>query len=291
MSSPQQTPAYSEPGYAKSGRNKGEYPWYLQSIDKHLLPETRQLLETYSKVPRDQQSQHVHEIRDQAWAIRSYPCTGLGVWLVPFISRSPAYPTILQRLRSSATFMDVGCFLGGDMRRLVFDGAPSANLYGVDIVSHWDVGYALYRDRVRFDAHFIQADILSSEKNPALQALKGRVDIISISAVMHQWGWKDQLEAAKKLVAFTRSGALVVGYQIGNVEAKEVINPTLKVLQWRHNPVSFAKMWNQVGAETGSMWEAQAWLRSWEDMGWDPADQAWLEPGDAVIDFVVTRIH
>ncbi|CAI7624829.1 unnamed protein product [Penicillium glandicola] len=291
MSSPQQTPAYSEPVYAKSVRDKMEYPWYLQSIDKHLLPETQQLLETYSKVPRDQQSKHVHEIRDQAWAIRSYPCTGLGVWLVPFISLSPAYPTILERLRSGATFMDVGCFLGGDMRRLVFDGAPSASLYGIDIVSHWNVGYAMYRDRGRFDAHFIQADILSSGENPALQKLKDGIDIISISAVMHQWNWKGQVEAAKKLVAFARSDALVVGHQIGNVEAKEVVNPTLQVPQWRHDPVSFEKMWDQVGAETGSMWETQAWSHSWEDMGWDPADQAWLEPGAKVLSFVVSRIH
>ncbi|KAJ5309683.1 S-adenosyl-L-methionine-dependent methyltransferase [Penicillium atrosanguineum] len=210
-----------------------------------------------SNVPRDQQSQHVHKIRDQAWAIRSYPCTGLGVWLVPFISRSPAYPIILQRLRSGATFMDIGCFLGGDMRRLVFDGAPSANLD-------------------RFDAHFILADIMSPEENPELQALKGS---------------KDQLEAAKKLVAFAKPGALVMGYQIGNVEAKEVVNSTLQVCQWRHDPVSFAKMWDQVGAGTDSKWEAQAWLRSWDDMGWDPADQAWLEPGDTVIDFVVSRTH
>ncbi|KAJ5122039.1 hypothetical protein N7526_008976 [Penicillium atrosanguineum] len=272
MSSPQQPPAYSEPEYAKSDRNKVEYPWYLQSIEKHLLPETQQLLETYSNVPRDQQSQHVHKIRDQAWAIRSYPCTGLGVWLVPFISRSRAYPIILQRLRSGATFMDIGCFLVGDMRRLVFDGAPSANLD-------------------RFDAHFILADIMSPEENPELQALKGSVDIISISAVMHQWDWKDQLEAAKKLVAFAKPGALVMGYQIGNVEAKEVVNSTLQVCQWRHDPVSFAKMWDQVGAGTDSKWEAQAWLRSWDDMGWDPADQAWLEPGDTVIDFVVSRTH
>lgn len=185
--------------------------------------------------------------------------------------------------------MDVGCFLGGDMRRLVFDGVSSANLYGIDIVSHWDVGYALYRDRDRFDAHFIEADILSSDNNPALRGLKGRMDIISISAVMHQWNWKDQVEAAKKLVAFVKSDALVVGYQIGNVEAKEVINPALQVPQWRHSPEYFAKMWNQVGAETGSTWETQAWLRSWEDMGWDPADQAWMDPGDTVMFFVVTR--
>ena len=231
-----------------------------------------------------------HAQRDQAWAIRSYPCTGLGVWLVPFISRSPAYASILKRLQAGETLMDVGCFLGGDLRRLVFDGAPAENLYGVDIVSHWDVGYALFRDKGRFAAHFIEADILSSD-NPALQALRGRVDVISISAVLHQWAWKDQVEAAEKLVAFSKRGSLVIGYQIGNVEGKQIVNRAFQLPQWRHDPASFEKMWNQVGGETGSTWETKAWLRSWEDMGWDPKDQAWMEPGDKVIDFVVTRTN
>ncbi|KAL9121468.1 MAG: hypothetical protein Q9187_001970 [Circinaria calcarea] len=266
MSTPEQAPAYSEPDYAKSDRKKTDYPWYLSNIDKHLLPE-----------------------RDQAWAIRSYPCTGLGVWLVPFISRSSAYPTILKRLRAGDVLMDVGCFLGGDMRRLVFDGAPSTNLYGVDIVSHWDVGYALFNDKDRFAARFIEADILSSD-HPALLALRGRVDIISVSAVMHQWAWRGQVEAAKKLVALSKPGSLVVGYQIGNLEGKRVVNRFSQVPQWRHDPASFEMMWNQVGAETGSTWETKACLRSWEDMGWDPEDQAWMEPGDRVIDFVVSRI-
>jgi SAM-dependent methyltransferase len=226
--------------------------------------------------------------RDKAWAIRSYPCTGLGVWLVPFISRSPAYATVLKRLGAGDTFLDVGCFLGGDMRRLAFDGAPTANLHGVDIVSHWDVGYELYRDRDRFNARFIEADILSTE-NPALQALSGRIDILSISAVLHQWNWNDQVEATKKIIAFTKPGAIVLGYQIGNVEAKEVVNGVLHLKLWRHDPASFAKMWDQAGAETGTTWETEARLRSWEDMGWDPADQAWMEPGDRVIDFVITR--
>jgi len=58
----------------------------------------------------------------KALAIRSYPCTGLGVWLAPFISRSPAYSTILQRLAPGRhAHGRWAAFLGGDMRRLVVD--------------------------------------------------------------------------------------------------------------------------------------------------------------------------
>lgn len=95
------------------------------------------------------------------------------------------YPEILKRVQSGETLMDVGCFLGHDLPRLVYDGAPSDKIYAVDIVSHWDVGYNLFRDRDRFSAQFIEADIVSGSE--ALAPLRGQVDIITITQVIHQW--------------------------------------------------------------------------------------------------------
>lgn len=219
---------------------------------------------------------------------------------MPFISTLPAYPTILKRLKDSgARLIDIGCFLGSDLRRLAFDGAPTENLYGVDIVSHWDVGFALYRDQDKFRAHFIEADMLSiNEDNNAageatpLQALRATADIVSISAVLHQWDWDDQVKAAKKVAALTKgTDALVVGYQIGNVEAKQIWNEALKLHHWRHTPESFAKLWDQVGAETGTAWKTEGKLLSFEEMGWDSEDNKWMEPGDKALNFVVTRLE
>jgi hypothetical protein len=122
--------------------------------------------------------------------------------------------------------------------------------------------------------------MLSINDNPALQGLKGTADVVSISAVFHQWDWNNQVEAAKKVALFTKGpGSLVVGHQIGNVEAKDVFNKTLQLSQFRHDPVSFAKLWDQVGTETGTAW-----------MSWDPEDNKWMEPEVRVLDFVVTRV-
>ena len=183
--------------------------------------------------------------------------------------------------------MDVGCFLGHDLRRLVVDGAPSTNLYGVDIVNHWEVGYDLFRDHGRFSAHFIEADILS-EKDPALFALRGQVDIVSMMYVLHQWDWDGQVAAAVKLCRFARTGSMVVGCQMGNGEAGDV---TLKNTppQWRHNPASFQRLWEQVSQETGIKWSCQANFRTWEDMGWISEDHAWLEADAKLIEFVAFR--
>ena len=115
-------------------------------------------------------------------------------------------------------------------------------MYGVDIVSHWEVGYALYSDRNWFGAYLIEADIKSTDESPALPELRSCVDIISNSAVTQQWPREGQVEAANQLVAFFRLGTLVVGYQCGTVEAKHLIDYAFKLLQWRHDPVSFERM-------------------------------------------------
>ncbi|PQE16353.1 methyltransferase domain-containing protein [Rutstroemia sp. NJR-2017a WRK4] len=290
MSSQENKPAYSEPSYTKSV-DRAKFPFYIPNIEKKLVPETRELLQKYSDIPYEQQSEHVHKIRDQAWDIRAYPCTGVGAWLVPQLCKLPVYPDILKRVKAGDIYMDVGAFIGHDLRRLVYDGAPSDNLYAVDIISHWDVGFDMFRDRDRFAAHFIEADILNSSE-PRLAELMGKVDILSITQVMHSWDWDGQVKFAKALVAFTKGpGSLIAGNQIGNPKAHEVVLKSIGVPMWRHNPESFGKLWDQVGSETGTRWETQAWMRSFEEMSWDPKDGAWMEEGVAIIEFSVKRLE
>jgi hypothetical protein len=185
--------------------------------------------------------------------------------------------------------MKVGCFVGHDLRRLVYDGALSANLYAVDIFSHWEVGFEMFRDQSHFDAHFISADIQS--ENPALSLLKGKVDVISIFQVLHQCDWNGQMKAAKILTTFTKPGWMIIGNQIANPKAQVCKLRSIPIPVYRHNPESLAKFWNQVGDETGTKWKTQAWMQSFEQIGWDAQDGAWMEPGVAMIQFAITQIE
>lgn len=261
-------------------------------------------------MPKEQQLQHIHEIvsyrrtkqnnneklwtddllqRDQAWDIRAYPCTGLGSWLTPQLCRLPVYDSILKRVKNGGVLMDVGTFVGHDLRRLVYDGAPSDKLYGVDIVNHFDVGYNLFRDRDRFKGKFIEADLLSTT-SPDLLVLKGQVDIILVSQVLHQWNWDGQLKAAQALSTFTKPGSWIVGNQIGNPEAQEIVLKAIPLPLYRHNVDSIERMFEALGEATGTRWETQAWMRTFEDMGWDPKDGAWMEPNVGIVEFVVKRL-
>lgn len=209
------------------------------------------------------------------------------MWLVPFIARSPAYEIVKQRLCSGGgCLLDVGCFIGADLRQLAFDGADTTRLYGMDIVKHWDIGFELYHDRGRFHAHFIEADILSDDKD--LQQIPKAVDVISVSAVLHQWNWSTQLAAVQKLIAFSKRNTIVLGYQIGRAEHCEVkgIGHTTQYLQ---SPESFAELWREASRATGTKWRVEAHIRTWEHVGWDAADMGWLDPQNRPLDFVVTR--
>lgn len=204
------------------------------------------------------------------------------------LPKSPAYASIIQKLQAGASFLDIGCFIGQDLRRLVADGAPSDRLYAVDVGSHWDVGYDMYRDRDRFSAHFIEADILYP--NVELRALMGTVDVVSITHVLHQW--EDQAKAVEQLVKLSSGkGAMVVGFQVGSVGARErKASGLAKSDAYWHNQGSFQRMWDEVGRETGTEWECEARMLGWEEVGWDPRDTEYLGDEARVIEFVVKRI-
>ncbi|KAI0165843.1 hypothetical protein GGR57DRAFT_448977, partial [Xylariaceae sp. FL1272] len=235
--------------------------------------------------------EHVLRIRDRAWEIRAWPCIGLAFFLTPQLSRSPVYPEVLDRVKNGRTLMDIGPFLGHDLRRLVYDGAPSDNLYGVDIVNFYDLGYEFFRDREHFKGKFIEANFLSTSSDE-LTALKERkVSVIVISQVLHQWGWDDQVKATEALVAFTEPSSMIVGNMVGNEKAQEVSLPSIPTPAWRHDKDSFARLFQAVGSATGTVWETEVWPKTLEDMGWKSAhDSEWLEEGLHMIDFMARRI-
>ena len=182
--------------------------------------------------------------------------------------------------------MDIGCFLGHDLRHLVVDGAPSANLYAVDEVSHWEIGYDFFRDRSSFAAQFIEADIL--RPNAELRQLWGTIDAISIVHVLHIWDYETQREVAQNIAQLSsRPGAVVVGFQLGTAGTDPFTDP-YNPQAFRHTPESFQRMWNEAGAATATSWESQAQLWPIDLLG-PPRETERLRADARILQFVVTR--
>ncbi|KAM0126387.1 hypothetical protein ACHAO1_010080 [Botrytis cinerea] len=274
-----------------------DYPRYLPNIDNQIIPEGRRLtyqgravacLKNTVGIPSDKVREHVDDIRDKAWNIRQYPCTGMAKFLDPMIVRSPAYPEVLSRLKEGQSFLDVGCFMGYDLRQLIFDGAPSKNLHAADIVNHWELGYQLFNDREKFHIDYVESDILSP--GDELLQLREKIDIISVTHVLHQWNLETQLAAAIHLSLLTKgSGSLIIGFQAGGLTTKVGEVTGTKYRAELQTPESWKRMWESVGEQTGTLWETQVRVRTWEDVGYDPKDTVYMGKELQMLEFVVTR--
>ena len=149
----------------------------------------------------------------------------------------------------------------------------------------------MFRDKGKFDATFIEADILDQPTAPALQTLRGKIDILYVAQVLHQWEWDKQVEGAKRLVDLSRPGTVVFGFQLGSVTPKVTLVPHQEHGYYRHDAGTWKKMWDQVGEETGTKWDAKATLRTWEEIGLDSKPVAYLGEDARMMDFAVTRME
>ena len=210
------------------------------------------------------------------------------------LSLLPFYNQVLARLRSGATFLDAGCCFGQEIRYLVRDGVPSAQLYGFDLEPEFiDLGYRLFRDRDKLQATFVSGDVIAGPTAPEFQEL-GRlhqqIDIVFASSFLHVWDWDDMIKAAKCLVSMTRAqpGSMVVGKQLGSLHARQYKMPTSTGFNYRHNPESMRRFWQQLGEETETSWKVEADVYQGHELT-ENKNHAWSEPDMRMLWFSAVR--
>ncbi len=271
--------------------------WYTETISS-IPAAGRQLLEEYSSIPPDQVLPHVLALRDRAFAIWSYACIGQVRFLDYALPHHPYYSPTLSRLRSGARFLDAGCCFGQVLRFLAHrEQIPAGQLYGVDLEPALvEMGYALFRDEGRFGAHMLSGDLLADPAAPEaeqLAPLDHSIDVVHVASVLHCWAWDDMLRVAKRLVGFTRPrpGSLIVGNQMGSLNAGVYAMPTGNGYNYRHNVSSMGRFWKQVGEETGTEWQVESGLFLPQAVR-DNLEQSWakIDPGLRMIWFMATRV-
>lgn len=208
------------------------------------------------------------------------------------LSKLPAYPSILNRLKSdpSSVYLEVGCGLAQDVRKLVADGAPAAQLRGTDLQAGlMACGQDLFRDAEKLPLGdggdvqgktFVAADFLDESDASPLRAWEGGADIVHASMFLHCFELPTQVRACKRIVALLkpRPGSLFVGRSggvslaAGGAREEEVKGPLrriggMKQTNYLHDVESFRGMWDQVGRETGTRWEVNAAEEAIDDAG------------------------
>ena len=71
----------------------------------------------------------------------------------------------------------------------------------------------MFNDLNKFEANFIEADLLNIDANPELTAMKGTLMSLC-STITSPMGWGKQAEACKRVVEMSTNGAMVVGIHV-----------------------------------------------------------------------------
>ena len=234
--------------------------------------------------------------RSKAFDICPYPCIGQFKFLILTLKGHPLYAQIINRIKDGETLLDVGCCLGQDLRQLVADGAPSENIYGLDIERPlMDLGFDLFLDREKLKSTFMLGDVY--EHNTDWSLLEGKMDIINASAFFHLYPLPKQVEASCLLVRFGRAkpGTVIIGRQMGSLTPGEFPSLNEGTTGYRHDLQSLRKLWNEVGILTNTQWEVDGILDTVGIMGRgdsakDSKDKpAWAEPNMRRLLFTITR--
>jgi SAM-dependent methyltransferase len=190
----------------------------------------------------------------------------------PSIQVQSYYPSLLNRIKTGDKCLDLGCGLGQNVRKIVYDCGPSSKIFGSDILQDLiDCGYDYFLDKQALESKIFTCDLLNATSSK-FKKVEGTFDVLFTACLYHLWSWDVQLKAsiASATLLKPESGAVVFGWQIGASPAREISrnlddNRAEHTTMYRHDKASLKKLWHLVGEKTGSKWvvEAENGLPSW----------------------------
>ena len=153
------------------------------------------------------------------------------------------------------------------------------------------MGYDLFLDKETLKTKFIAGDVL--DPDASIKQLDGKIDIIHATFFFHLFNWDGQVKIAKCFVSLLNqeAGVLVIGRQIGNIEAGEYSGSGLPdKTRYGHNDESFKRMWKLVGDETGTNWRVDVRISNNDLAKIHGSQFEWASPGSCVLSYTVRRL-
>ncbi|KAJ7477715.1 hypothetical protein FB451DRAFT_1338814 [Mycena latifolia] len=253
-----------------------------------LHPEELSFLKSETGIHDDDELKaHILAIQKEALEVYPYPCLRrLGFIRLKIPKNGAAYEHVLNLGKTvpGAIFVELGCCVGNDVRKIASDGWPSENIIASDLRGDfWAVSRKLYRNPPKeFAGTFIPGDALDPEfldlmpilkeapegSAPNLRTLEslnplhGRVSAIHTGSFFHLFSEEQQFEIARKFAGLLlpRPGSMIFGSH-GALPTKGNTLGSRNNQIFCHSPESWKEMWEEQVFERGTV-EVQAYLKS-----------------------------
>ncbi|EIN11109.1 hypothetical protein PUNSTDRAFT_37299, partial [Punctularia strigosozonata HHB-11173 SS5] len=189
-----------------------------------------------------------------------YMCIRAFQFVATRMARHPVYPQVLREGRTGNTILlDIGCMMGTDARKAVYDGYPAEKVLACDLrLDFIEIGYGLFEDKDKCRIHFFQSDVfeipldVSSHDAPVplkevsrLEHLQGRVDHIYTGAVFHLFDESTQVAMALRLATLVPKDrpAIIFGRHRGQFTAGLTPGMSRSGPRYIHSPESWKALW------------------------------------------------
>ncbi|KAF9649469.1 hypothetical protein BDM02DRAFT_1817741 [Thelephora ganbajun] len=209
---------------------------------------------------------HIIEVQEEAYKVFPYPCIRMFRFAKLKIARMPAYPRVLElaKSRPDAIFLDIGCCLGAEVRKVIHDGWPMSQTIATDLeAGFWDLGHRLFKTTPEtYPAKFLAGDAFDdahlSPTAPVppgpppsvasvntLTELRGHISAIHASSFFHLFNEEKQFELGKRLAALLdpRPGSIIFGAHAGMPVKGQPGRIYAKM--FCHSPESWTQMWEE----------------------------------------------
>ena len=155
---------------------------------------------------------------------------------------------------------------------MVYDGAPAASLYGIDIEAAFkSLGYDLLLDERKLQSHFIVGDLIDMD----LRDIRETMDVVVASAFFHLFSRAKQLVIVQTLISVLRPqpGSMIIGAHLGCTYPAEYELSLGGPKSFRHSPESFAQLWEEAATLIETKWKVECSIDTIgmvgnEHMGW-----------------------
>jgi len=220
--------------------------------------------------------QHIIQVQTKAYEIYSYQCIYRFTFTRFKIHTLPGYKQAFNLLkeRNRPILIDIGCCLGTEVRKAVFDGWPIQDIIASDIQKDfWEYGHQLFKSTPEtFPVAFIPGDVfdptLISLRGPFLSMadvketitpplntlsslipLQGKISAIHMSAFFHLFPEDRQLQLAKiaSSLLSPEKGSIIFGQHVGR--PVKGLGDGVECNQFKrfcHSPESWMQMWVDV---------------------------------------------